>query len=193
MKQRVAIIDLGTNTFHLLIAEGTADAYRELVHQQVAVKLGEGGINHGVIQLAAFERGLETMEQFRDLIDEHEVTVVKAIGTSALRNAANGKAFIDAVNAKTGLRIEIIDGDAEAEYIYSGIEAAGCLSETDSLVMDIGGGSVEFIICNKDRIRWKQSFEAGAARLMDRFHHRDPIAPESITALTLYLEDTLVP
>jgi len=193
MNQRVAVIDLGTNTFHLLIAEGTAEDYRELVHEQVPVKLGEGGINDGIIQAAAFERGLQTMEQFRRLIDQHGVTTVKAIGTSALRSAANGKAFMDAVKAKTGLTIETIDGDAEAEYIYKGIKVAGCLSESDSLVVDIGGGSIEFIICNQDRIRWKRSFEAGAARLMDRFHHRDPIAPESITALTLYLEDTLAP
>jgi|SRR5665213_2961207 len=191
MNQRVAVIDLGTNTFHLLIAEGNMDDYRELVHEQVPVKLGEGGINDGLIQPAAFERGLQTMEQFRHLIDQHGVTTVKAIGTSALRSAENGRAFMDAVKTKTGLTIEIIDGDTEAEYIYRGIKASGCLSEKDSLVIDIGGGSVEFIICNQDRIHWKQSFEAGAARLMDRFHHRDPIAPESITALTLYLEDTL--
>src|SRR6185437_13489707 len=193
MNQRVAVIDLGTNTFHLLIAEGTAEDYRELVHEQVAVKLGEGGINDGVIQVVAFERGLQTMEQFRRLIDQHGVTTVKAIGTSALRSAENGRAFIEAVKAKTGLTIDIVDGDAEAEYIYKGIKAAGCLSKNDSLVKDIGGGSIEFIICNKDQVKWKQSFEAGAARLMDRFHHRDPIAPESITALTLYLEDTLAP
>jgi len=136
---------------------------------------------------------LQMMDQFRRLIDQHGVTTVKAIGTSALRSAENGGAFMDAVKAKTGLMIEIIDGNAEAEYIYKGIKAVGCLSESDSLVVDIGGGSVEFIICNKAQIRWKQSFEAGAARLMDRFHHRDPIAPESITALTLYLEDTLQP
>lgn len=193
MSQRVAVIDLGTNTFHLWIVEGTAEDYRELVHEQVPVKLGEGGINQGVIQPAAFERGVRTMERFSTLIKEHDIKAVKAIGTSALRSAANGKAFIDEVKVKTGLTIEIIDGDVEAEYIYKGIKAACCLSESDSLVMDIGGGSVEFIICNNDRIQWKESFEAGAARLMDRFHHRDPIAPESITALTLYLEDTLQP
>jgi exopolyphosphatase/guanosine-5'-triphosphate,3'-diphosphate pyrophosphatase len=191
MNQRVAVIDLGTNTFHLLIAEGDMSDYRELVHQQVAVKLGEGGINHGLIQPAAFERGLAALRDFYEIIEQHGVDRVKAVGTSALRNAANGHLFIGRVKDETGIAIEIIEGNAEAEYIYKGIKAAGCLSERDSLVVDIGGGSVEFVICNQDGIQWKQSFETGAARLMERFHHRDPIAPESITALTLYLEDTL--
>ncbi len=79
----------------------------------------------------------------------------------------------------------------EAAFIYKGIKAAGCLSKQNSLIIDIGGGSVEFIICNEARILWKQSFEIGAARLMDTFHRTDPIPPESITALNLYLADSL--
>lgn len=193
MNKRVAVIDLGTNTFHLLVAERTPDGIIELLRREVAVKLGEGGINEGVIQPAAFERGVQTMDQFQKLIAEHTVTAVKAMGTSALRSTSNGRQFMDTVKANTGIDIELINGDAEADYIYKGIKAAGCLSGKNSLILDIGGGSVEFIICNNDGIKWKQSFEIGAARLMDRFHHRDPIAPESITALDIYLEDTLKP
>lgn len=193
MNQRVAVIDLGTNTFHLLIAERGADGVEELVRREVAVKLGEGGINEGLIQPEAFERGLAALRDFHGLIVQQGVGQVKALATSALRNAANGHDFVGQVRNETGITIEIIDGNAEAEYIYRGIKAAGCLSENDSLVMDIGGGSVEFITCSNSGIKWKHSFEIGAARLMGRFHHRDPIAPESITALTLYLGDTLKP
>lgn len=184
-------MDLGTNTFHLLIAEGTADNYKEVVHEHDSVKLGEGGINKGIIQPVAYERGINTMQKFRDNIEEHGVKDVKAIATSALRNASNGQQFIADVAARTGIQIELIDGDQEAEYIYKGVKLAGGLSGKTSLIMDIGGGSVEFILCNTNSILWKQSFEIGAARLMDKFHRADPIPAESITSLNLYLEEQL--
>jgi exopolyphosphatase/guanosine-5'-triphosphate,3'-diphosphate pyrophosphatase len=191
MSNPVAIMDLGTNTFHLLIAEGSGSFYHEIVYEQDAVKLGEGGINKGYIQLAAFKRGIKTMQRFHKLIIKHHVRQIRAIATSALRSAANGQDFIDEVSAQTGIGIEIIDGDMEAAFIYKGIKAGKCLSKQNSLIIDIGGGSVEFIICNIDKILWKQSFEIGAARLMDRFHRTDPIPPESIIALNQYLEDCL--
>jgi exopolyphosphatase/guanosine-5'-triphosphate,3'-diphosphate pyrophosphatase len=191
-KSPVTVIDLGTNTFQFLIAEETAAGYyNELINIQETVKLGEGGINKGLIQPAAFERGINAMKKFHDLILKHEVKKVKAIATSALRSASNGQYFIDEVKARTGISIEIIDGDKEATYIYKGVKSADCLSEKDSLIIDIGGGSVEFIIGNIEQIKWKQSFEIGCARLMDKFHRTDPIPPESITALNFYLEDSL--
>ncbi|ASU35345.1 Ppx/GppA phosphatase family protein [Mucilaginibacter xinganensis] len=191
MNKRIAIMDLGTNTFHLLIVEGNVSAYTEIVHEQDPVKLGEGGINKGFIQPVAFERGLKSMQRYHQLIFDNNVTQVRAIATSALRNAANGQDFINQVKAQTGIAIEIIDGDAEAAYIYKGVKASGSLSAHNSLVVDIGGGSVEFIICDNEQVKWKQSFEIGAARLMDNFHRTDPISPESITALNLYLKHSL--
>jgi exopolyphosphatase/guanosine-5'-triphosphate,3'-diphosphate pyrophosphatase len=187
----VAIVDLGTNTFQFLIAKGTSSDFREIVNIQETVKLGEDGINKGLIQPAAFERGISAMMKFHRLILKHKVKKIKAIATSALRSAENGQHFIDEVKNQTGILIEIIDGDKEAAYIYKGVKAADCLSEKDNLIIDIGGGSVEFIIGNIEQIKWKQSFEIGCARLMDKFHRTDPILPDSITALTLYLEDEL--
>jgi exopolyphosphatase/guanosine-5'-triphosphate,3'-diphosphate pyrophosphatase len=131
------------------------------------------------------------MKRYRELLEENAVKQVRVIGTSAIRNAKNGQDFIDDVKAQTGLAIEMIDGDAEAWYIYKGVRASGCLSGKNTLIVDIGGGSVEFIICNDREIYWKQSFEIGAARLMDRFHRTDPIPPDSITALEVYLKDCL--
>lgn len=184
-------MDLGTNTFHLLIAEGTVNNYHEIVHYHEAVKLGEGGINKGYILPDAFERGLNTMQQFQQQIDANQVQQVRAIATSALRNASNGKDFINEVKARTGIRIEIINGEQEADFIYNGVKISGCLSAKNSLIMDIGGGSVEFIFGNAGNIIWKQSFEIGAARLMDLFHRTDPIPPASIEALDVFLDDKL--
>src|ERR1700761_8968309 len=175
MNKPIAVMDLGTNTFHLLIAESIGGEIREIVHEQDPVKLGEGGINKGLIQPPSFERGIKSMLRYKELIQENDVLKVRAIATSALRNAANGIDFINEVETQTGIQIEIIDGNVEAEYIYKGIKAAGCLSAQNSLIVDIGGGSVEFIIFNDKEIKWKQSFEVGAARLMDLFHHTDPI------------------
>src|SRR5437660_1765159 len=111
MDKRFAVMDLGTNTFHLLIAEGGVHNFREIAHQTVAVKLGEGGINKGIILPAAFDRGINTMKEFKQEININKVQQVKAIATSALRNASNGKEFIDRVNAEAGIEIEIVDGD----------------------------------------------------------------------------------
>ncbi|MDB5151034.1 MAG: exopolyphosphatase [Mucilaginibacter sp.] len=184
-------MDLGTNTFHLLIAEGDIHNYHEIVHVTEAVKLGEGGINKGYILPEAFQRGVNAMQRFQQLIKGNNAAAIRAIATSALRSASNGKDFIKEVKTQTGIAIEIIDGEQEADFIYNGVKLSGCLLAKNSLIMDIGGGSVEFILGNTDKILWKQSFEVGAARLMDQFHHTDPIPPASIEAMNLYLEDTL--
>jgi exopolyphosphatase/guanosine-5'-triphosphate,3'-diphosphate pyrophosphatase len=191
MDKRFAVMDLGTNIFHLLIAEGGIDDFREIVHEQIPVKLGEGGINKGMILPVPFERGIATMKQFGKQILDNNIHTIKAIATSALRNASNGKEFIDRVKTEAGIDIEIVDGNREASFIYSGVKASGLLSDHNSLIMDIGGGSVEFIIGNRFQLNWKQSFEIGAARLMERFHHTDPIPPASIEALDVYLENCL--
>lgn len=192
MDKRFAVIDLGTNTFHLLIAEGDINNFSEIAHEHIAVKLGEGGINKGMILPAPFERGINTMKEFKTQIDKNNTRNIQAIATSALRNASNGKVFIDRVKTEAGIDIEIVDGDREAAFIYSGVKASGLLSTQNSLIMDIGGGSVEFIIGNDKGLVWKQSFEIGAARLLERFHHTDPIPPASIEALNLYLDYTLI-
>lgn len=186
-------MDLGTNTFHLLIAEGPINDPKELLHLYEPVKLGEGGINKGFIQTAAYARGIATMLKFQENIAKYGVSTVKAIATSALRSTSNGKDFIAEVRAKTGINIEVINGDREAAYIYNGVKASGCLAKGNSLIIDIGGGSVEFIIGNDEGITWKQSFEIGAQRLMDKFHQADPIPLESTADLHHYLDEILSP
>jgi exopolyphosphatase/guanosine-5'-triphosphate,3'-diphosphate pyrophosphatase len=194
MTNRVAVMDLGTNTFHLLIAEPDADDFfTEIQHEYVGVKLGEGGINEGTIKPDAYQRGLDTLRSFQDIIEHNSVSKVKAIATSALRSASNGQQFINDVKQLTGIVIETISGDAEAGYIYQGVKASGCLNSDISLIIDIGGGSVEFILANNREIFYKQSFEIGAARLMAKFHQTDPITPDEVAALNEYLEEQLEP
>jgi hypothetical protein len=107
------------------------------------------------------------------------------------RSASNGAKFIDQVLSDTGIQIELIDGNREAELIYSAVSAAINLGSHTSLIMDIGGGSVEFIICNQEQIFWKKSYDIGAARLMNQFHHSDPISKSDMEDLQAYLNTVL--
>lgn len=183
---RAAVIDLGTNTFHLIIADLGA-GNKELIYKTtVPVKLGEGKINENIIIPAAFERGLAALEAFAATIKLHEVDVVKATATSAVRSASNGKEFVEAARERSGIPIDVIDGDTEAALIYKGVQATGLITTT-SLVMDIGGGSTEFILCTPTEVLWKKSYNIGAARLMQAYFKSDPISDEEKSAIYHHL------
>lgn len=187
MNKRIAVIDLGTNTFHLLIAEGEKVLYKD----EATVRLGKGGISKGILTDDAMERGLITLTQYKGIIDSYEATTIYAFGTSALRNAKNARIFIEKVSQTLSFNIEVIDGKREAEFIYKGILASGLLEKETSLIMDIGGGSVEFILGTKDKLLWRKSYELGAQRLLDKFVHSDPISELDQKQLKEYFEAEL--
>ncbi|WP_338874785.1 Ppx/GppA phosphatase family protein [Spirosoma sp. SC4-14] len=198
MKQ--AIIDLGTNTFHLLIVEKTGNSYKTLFKESRPAKIGQAGINQGLITEEGIGRALTVLTYFRQILDQHAVVPnqVVAIGTSAIRVARNQNEFVDRVRQETGIPIQVISGETEAEYIYKGVRATGVLDNETALIMDIGGGSVEFILGNENRIFWKQSFEIGGQRLLERFmpgapDRSDPISPASMRKLYDYLQEQLLP
>lgn len=191
MKKRIAVLDLGTNTFHLLIADAeNGKIAAQLVAETRAVKLGEGGISKGYIAEAAFSRGIETLRFFKSLIDQYAAEEIHAAGTSALRSASNGQDFIRETELQTGIKISLIDGAREAELIYKGVCQAVELTKP-ALIMDIGGGSVEFIFCDEHEVFHKKSYPIGAARLMDKFHHSDPVSEEDVQAIFHYLDEQL--
>lgn len=187
---KIAVIDLGTNTFHLLIVENSQTLYRE----SIPAKIGQGGISQGIISEEGIQRALGVLMHFKDIIETHRIDIAQvfAVGTSAIRNAANKVEFVNRVAEETGLQILVIAGDKEAELIYYGVKEAVAINET-SMVMDIGGGSVEFIIGNEDRILWKQSFEIGGQRLMDKFMKTDPISMRSVQLMDDYFREQLLP
>lgn len=191
MKNRIAIIDMGTNTFHLLIANGENNAFNILHRDRLAVKIGMGGINDGFITEEAIQRALLAMQSFRNTINEHEVEMVYAFGTSAMRNARNGEEVALRIEAITGIKVNIISGELEAQYIYEGVCAALDMGTETNLIIDIGGGSVEFIIANQETVFWKKSFEIGAQRLLELYHKHDPILREEIDQLDEYFENSL--
>jgi len=190
MGDKIAIIDLGTNTFHLLLAHRSQGQYKTIHQEKVPVKIGLGGINNNIITEAAITRSIEAMRNFKLILSVHKIDKVYAFGTSALRNAINGKEVAAQIETETGICIDIISGDEEANYIYQGVRTAVNMTEP-SLIVDIGGGSVEFIIGNNDTIFWKQSFEIGAQRLLERFQKHDPITMDELAELQNYFDNQL--
>jgi exopolyphosphatase/guanosine-5'-triphosphate,3'-diphosphate pyrophosphatase len=188
---RIAVIDMGTNTFNLVIADHNQLHYSIMHHDKFVVKLGEGGINSNFIQHEPFWRAIDCVEKILDVVKSYHVAKVIAFATSAIREASNGILFVDTVDKLFGLKIEVITGDEEASLIYSGVKTALSLNHSKSLIMDIGGGSTEFIIANKDKIFWKQSFKLGAARLLDYFNPPEPITTACILDMEKFLHQEL--
>ena len=190
--ETVAVIDLGTNTFHILIVEVEASGTYHIVERlRLPVMIGKGGINQGLITEEGQQRALAALRQFADIIEQRKIKHVRATATSAFRNARNGAALVQRIQEETGIVVDIIDGNQEAELIFRGVQEALSLDKESVLIMDIGGGSVEFILSSDQQIRWKQSFEIGAQRLLDRFDIQDPISAENRDELTTYFQERL--
>lgn len=189
---RKAIIDLGTNTCNLLIAESLADGeFVTLYEGKEVVKLGLGGIHKELLTSDAIERGLKALHKHALTINEHQVEDVKIFATSALRGAENRNTFLEAVWTELGWKVEIIDGDREAELIFKGVNLSLSVNSETVLILDIGGGSNEFILSHGDNILWKQSFNIGIARVLEIFHPSDPLSPEEIAKMEQWFEEEL--
>ena len=196
--RRLALIDMGTNTFHLLIVEMPpvpGEKPLVLLRTKAGVRLGEGGISQGIIAPEAYARALHTLAGFKEEMELHEVTEVRATATSAVRVTRNGPDLVRDIFAQTGIQVNVIPGEREAELICEGVRQAVDLGDEAQLIMDIGGGSVEFIIANQTTIFWKQSFEIGAQRLLDQFFP-DPsgvFPAEAVEAAQRYFGTVLTP
>ncbi|MBK8809021.1 MAG: phosphatase [Bacteroidales bacterium] len=188
----IAVIDLGTNTFNLLIIEPlTQGKFNIKYSNKLESKLGRGGIHNSIITPEAMQRGISCLKQHKLTIEKFNCSKVLAFGTSALRNATNADEFIKKSKQETGIDITVISGDAEAELIFLGNKWAVEMPTT-SLILDIGGGSNEFIIADKNTIYWKKSFELGMQRLLNMFPLKDPICLTDLTELEQYFDKQLL-
>lgn len=191
---KIAVLDLGTNTFNLLITEVYEDKSFIILHNdKVGVKLGKGGINNKVITPDAFQRAIDGIALHFEVIKRFEVHKVVAVATSGIRSSSNGTDLVNQLNRQFGIEIQIISGDEEAELIYRGIKQTVELNSSFDLLLDIGGGSNEFIIANKNGLHWKQSFDLGIARIIELFDPSDPIKPEEIKKVEKYFDSHLAP
>ncbi len=191
---RVAIIDIGTNTFHLLIAEVLPDGgYTKVYSSKNSVKLGRGGINQNFIHSGPFKKGVATLAKYKSIAAQYNADKIFAFATSAVRSATNGKHFVDEVEHNIGIEIRVITGNEEAELIYEGVRQALDIGPEKCLIMDIGGGSVEFIIADYRKSYWRSSYNMGVARILEMLKPSDPIKPQEVTAEEIYLDNELKP
>ncbi len=189
--QKVAILDLGTNTFNLLLVKITSKAYYIFHNEKVPVMLGKDGITKGIITPDAQQRALVALKYYKEIIDSEKITNIYGYATSAFRDAKNGPAFRDRILEKTGISVTIVSGEDEAAFIYRGVQTAFDIGGENALIMDIGGGSVELIIGNRNKAVWKKSFNIGAQRLLDWFHPVDPMTTRDIEKINLFFDKEL--
>jgi len=194
MSRKFAVLDLGTNTFHLLLATRNDNgSWKPLLRRRKTVKLGQGGIHLGYIAPQPFERGVKAILEFADSIRKHGIQEVYAFATSAIRSSGNGSDFVKRVRQESGIVIQVISGASEAQLIRDGVMQNLPVLDERVLIMDIGGGSTEFIIADKRRTYWKMSFDIGASRLLEIFSPDDPIRAAQVKQLEKYLLKEIAP
>ena len=191
MKGKIAIIDLGTNTFHLLMAEYQDNDFREIETLKKGVKLGKGSMNSGILTTQAMERGIECLIQFRSICRDRGIEKTIALATSAIREAENGKEFVRKAEESCGIEIRIIDGKREAELIHKGVNRAVPYGEGTDLILDIGGGSTEFILCHQDDLLFEKSYPLGATRIAENLSLKDPLKEKDVEQVESHLSEHL--
>jgi exopolyphosphatase/guanosine-5'-triphosphate,3'-diphosphate pyrophosphatase len=187
-----AVIDIGTNTCNLLIANILPDGSFETIYdQKLPVKLGFGGIHKKILLPEAIDRGIKALQDHAKTISKFAVSKINVVGTSALRGASNRGIFLEKVKQLLGWDIEIIDGELEAELIFRGVRLSLPDEIGKYLILDIGGGSIEFILGDNNNIIWKRSFNIGIARALETIQMSDPVSPSEIIAFEHWFDKHL--
>ncbi len=191
---RIAALDLGTNSFHLLIAEVRPDGHFEaLTREKAMIRLGDVVSRNGRVTDDAAEVALATVRRFKLLADAADATEIHACATSAIRQAANGDALVDRMEAETGVDIEVISGQREAELIFGAIRASVLLEPAPALCFDLGGGSLEVMVGDAGGLLWATSENLGVGRLTAAFVDSDPVSKDDRRRLRAHLVDVLTP
>ena len=190
---RLAAIDIGTNTVKLLVAAVEDGALAALYEESRTTRLGEGVAKTRQLTAEAIERTAAGVAAFAGKARDLGATKILAVATSGAREAENTGQFLARAREVAGLDIEIIGGEREAELIFTGVCTDARLRGQRLLVMDVGGGSTEIIAGQGGRIGQRVSLPAGAVRLTERFLHEDPVCPAELDALLRHGRDLLRP
>ncbi|MDP2712060.1 MAG: Ppx/GppA phosphatase family protein [Solirubrobacteraceae bacterium] len=172
---RVGVVDIGTNSTRLLIADVASDGALTQLHRESNVtRLGDRVDTTGRLRDEAMQRVYDVLARFRVLLDEHGATASTAVLTSAVRDAANGAAFSAQIRARFGLDARVIGGDEEAALTFAGATSERPHDGRQLLVVDIGGGSTEFVVGTDGAVAFHVSTQAGVVRQTERHLHDDP-------------------
>jgi exopolyphosphatase/guanosine-5'-triphosphate,3'-diphosphate pyrophosphatase len=202
---RLAGIDIGTNTVRLLIAECGEEAdLREVQSERQITRLGENLIRTGNLSETAMARTLNVLKKYRTLCDHHEVAGISAVATSAVREASNGTLFIERILREVPLSVQVISGSDEASITLLGV-ARDLPVDSPILMMDIGGGSTEFVLYSpsvafpaqgglsrsRGEIHYRISTDLGVVRMTETYVHSDPVSLEDLKSLSRAVDDCL--
>lgn len=175
MNNYCASIDFGTNTARLLIAELSPDGLIPVHVEREVVRLGGGFTDEGGISAEACERGFACLSRFANIISGYGIKRIQASATSAVRDAVNGRAFVDRVFQETGINLEVIDGDMEARLTLAGVLSGLDSKNSNLVVLDVGGGSTEFIVAANGSPLFIKSMPIGVVRLTEGFRSQAEI------------------
>jgi len=187
--KNIAAIDIGTNSFHLIVVKINNNGNFEIIdREKEVIRLGEGSTGDiKVINQSALERGVTALIRFKGIADSHNAEI-RAVATSAVRESYNKNEFIQRVYRETGIQIEVISGTEEARLINLGVLKAVPIYNKKSFILDIGGGSTEFIVSQKGNILFSQSLKIGAVRLSQKFFPDSIVSKARVDACRKWIE-----
>lgn len=190
---RICVIDVGTNSFHTLIVDAYPNGSFEVLDKlKEMVRLGERGLSGGYLTEQAMRRAIRALRRVRSLAEGWNVVEILGFATSAIREAANGGELIERIRAEAGIHVRAISGELEAELIYQGVRRAVDM-RVPTLLIDIGGGSTEFIIGTSDEVFFRTSCKVGAARMTKTFITTDPVEAGEFRAMRRHYREVLRP
>jgi exopolyphosphatase / guanosine-5'-triphosphate,3'-diphosphate pyrophosphatase len=169
-QRRIAAIDIGTNSIHMIIAESFGDGYRVIDKEKDMVQLGRDSLEGRPLTPEAIERGVKSLKMMSDIARRWKVDEIVAVATSAVREAPNRRRFLSAAERGAGIKIRVISGEQEADYIYRAVRSAIDFHGGTALSIDVGGGSVEMIVGTSAEVFFTQSVPLGALRISQKFH-----------------------
>jgi exopolyphosphatase/guanosine-5'-triphosphate,3'-diphosphate pyrophosphatase len=186
----LAAIDVGTNSFHLVVARITEGGFAMIDRRKETIRLGHGLVDTGNLTLDAIDRGIAALVRMRRVADAHDAAI-RAVATSAVRDARNAAAFLDRARTEAGVLVDVISGLDEARLIHLGVLEAIPVLDRRLLVIDIGGGSTEVLVGQAGETLAAESFNVGAVRLTDRYFPDGAIETGAVAACRSHIESTI--
>ena len=191
---RIAALDVGSNSFHLIVVQVTATGHFEVLDRaKEMVRLGEGSLRSGIIPPDVFKRGLEALASLRRLADRHQPDALVAIATSAVREAQNGGEFVRAARDEVGVDIQVVRGQEEARLIYLGARGSLDLDGKRTVLFDLGGGSMEVILADARELYFADSLKLGVIRVTEEWGASEPPTAREISTLRERLRRMMEP
>ena len=195
--QRRAVIDVGTNSVKLLVAQVSGRHVDPLLEESEQTRLGSGFYVTNRLRPAAIAQTARAVAEFARKAAEWSVVSTRVIATSAARDALNQDELLAAIRAESGLAVEVISGEQEADWTFRGVGSSPIFGSRPLLIVDVGGGSTEFILGEGDHQQFRHSFRLGTVRFMERLPHSDPPTPDEWqrcqTSLSDFLEQQVHP